>query len=83
MHDDAGGLYLPDTPEGRAVELCANAISDRSTPGQLAMCRKLARIALGAMVRLCGPDQASQYFASLSRDALEMRGFGRGRTGKR
>lgn len=75
------GLYLPDTPEGRAIELCAAAISDRTTPGQLAMVRKLARIALFAMIRLCGVELTSQFFAKLSRDALEMRGFGRGRTG--
>lgn len=75
---DAADLFLPDTPEGRAVELCAKAISDRSTPGQLAMCRKLARIALEALVILAGPDAASQFFASLSRDALQRRGAGRG-----
>lgn len=74
------GLYMPDTPEGRAIELCAASISDRSTPGQLAMCRKLARIALVAMLRLVGPDQASQYFAALSRSALEQRGQSRGKT---
>jgi len=77
------GLYLSDTPEGRAIEACAAAISDRTEPGQLAMVRKLARIALIAMARLVGPDQASMYFASLSRDALEMRGAGKGKQKQR
>lgn len=75
-------LYLPDTPEGRAIEACAAAISDRVEPGQLAMVRKLARIALLAMVKLAGAENAATFFVSLSRDALEMRGLGRGRTGK-
>lgn len=73
-------LYLPDTPEGRAVALCADAIADRN-PAALPMVKKLSRIALFAMVRLAGPEQAARYFVSLSRDALEMRGQGRGRTG--
>lgn len=75
------GLYLPDTPEGRAVEICAAAISDNSTEGQHAQVRKLTRIAFFAMIRLAGAEQTSQFFARLSRDALEMRGLGRGRTG--
>ncbi len=79
---DAGGLYMPDTPEGRAIELCAAAISrDASDKSLLPMTKKLARIALEAMVRLAGAEASATYFAKLSRDALEMRGRGRGRTG--
>ena len=76
-------LYLPDTPEGRAIEACAIAISDGATPGQLAMCRKLARIAMLALVQIVGPEAAARYLVGLSRDALEMRGLGRGRTARR
>lgn len=75
-------LYLPDTPEGRAVEACAASISDGATSGQLAMVRKLARIAMLALVQLVGPDQACKELIGMSRDALEMRGAGRGRTGR-
>jgi hypothetical protein len=75
-------LYFPDTPEGRAVEACAAAISDGATPGQRAMARKLARIAMLAIVRLDGASDAASFLVGLSRDALEMRGRGRGRTGR-
>lgn len=80
--DEDDALYLPDTPGGRAVEVCAAAISDRTTPGQLAMVKRLARIALVALVRLVGGDEAAKFFVKLSFDALEMRGLGRGRVGK-
>lgn len=72
-------LYLPDTPEGRAVEQIARAISDRSEPGQLPMVRKLARIVFVALVELVGADDAASFFAGLSQDALRMRGQGRGK----
>lgn len=71
-------LFLPDTPEGRAVDQIARSLSDRSEPGQLAMSRKLARIAATAMVELAGPDEASRFFAGVSRDLLQMRGKGKG-----
>lgn len=72
------GLYTPDTPEGRAVAQIAAHLSDRQEPGQLAMARKLARIAAIAMTELVGPDQASSFFVAISRDCLRERGKGKG-----
>ena len=71
-----GDLYMPDTPEGRAIEQCARAISTGGEPGQLAMVRRLARIAMVAMVTLVGPDAACGFFAGLSRDCLRNRAPG-------
>lgn len=75
-------LFLPDTPEGRAVEQIAAHLSDRAEPGQIAMARKLARIALIAMTNLVGADHAAEFFVGLSRDALRARGEGKGRKRK-
>lgn len=72
-------LFLPDTPEGRAIEQIAASLADGVEPGQLATCRKLARVAATAMASLVGPDQASQFFAGVSRDLLAARGQGKGR----
>ena len=75
----APDLYLPETPEGRAVAQVVASLADGSEPGQLARVKRLSRIALGAMVELVGSDVAASHFISLSRDALRMRGCGKGR----
>lgn len=72
-------LFLPDTPEGRAVEQIALHLSDNTEPGQLAQARKLARIAALAMCQLVGCDDASLFFVKISRDCLEHRGVGKGK----
>ena len=72
-------LYLPDTPEGRAVEQVVAALTAERHPGQLAQFRKLARISAQGIARLIGADGASRFFAEISRDLLEQRGAGRGR----
>ena len=74
----SGDLYLPDTPEGRAIEQIAVQLSDKTEPGQLAMARKLSRIAALAMCRLVGADDASLFFVKISRDCLQQRGVGKG-----
>lgn len=72
------GLYLRDTPEGRAIEQIARSLSDRTEPGQLAMTRKLARIAATAMIELIGHDETSKFFAGVSFDCLKLRGQAKG-----
>lgn len=74
----SGGLYLPDTPEGRAIEQIAHALANGAEPGQLSMARKLARISAVAMVELIGNDEASRFYAGISGDCLRHRGRGKG-----
>lgn len=71
-------LYLPDTPEGRAIEQIVDGLTAGPDKVPRAVARKLARIAAEAMVRLEGPEAASSFFIGVSRDLLQRRGCGKG-----
>jgi hypothetical protein len=71
-------LYMPDTPEGRAIEQVVASLADGQTPGQLATAKRLARIGGEAIAKLVGADEAAGFLISLSRDVLKARGCGKG-----